>query len=58
MRTFCVSPGSIKTPMGRSVIGQNYETFLNPDEIAEFIAYLISFDNEMVSEEIRLSRID
>ena len=58
VRTFCVSPGSIKTPMGRSVIGQNYETFLNPDEIAEFIAYLISFDNEMVSEEIRLSRID
>ena len=58
VRTFCVSPGSIKTPMGSSVIGQNYETFLNPDEIAEFIAYLISFDNEMVSEEIRLSRID
>jgi hypothetical protein len=31
---------------------------MNPNEIAEFIAYLISFDNEMVSEEIRLSRID
>ena len=58
VRTFCVSPGSIKTPMGKSVTGQNYETFLNPNEIAEFIAYLISFDNEMVSEEIRLNRID
>lgn len=58
VRTFCVSPGSIKTPMGKSVIGQNYETFLNPKEIAEFITNLISFDNEMVSEEVRLSRMD
>ena len=58
VRTFCVSPGPIKTSMGKSVIGQNYKTFLNPNEIAEFIAYLISFDNEMVSEEIRLNRID
>ena len=58
VRTFCISPGSIKTSMGKSVIDQNYKTFLNPKEIAEFIAHLISFDNEMVSEEIRLNRID
>jgi hypothetical protein len=31
---------------------------MNPKDIAEFIVYTISFDNEMVSEEIRLSRID
>ena len=58
VRTFCVSPGSIKTPMGKSVIGQNYETFLNPNEIAELIVRLVSFDNEMVSQEIQLSRMD
>ena len=58
VRTFCVSPGSIKTPMGKSVIGQNYETFLNPDEIAELIVRLVSFDNEMISQEIQLSRMD
>ena len=31
---------------------------MNPKEIAEFIVYLISFDKEMVSEEVRLSRIN
>ena len=58
VRTFCVSPGSIKTPMGKSVIGQNYETFLNPNEVAELIVHLVSFNNEMISQEIQLSRMD
>ena len=63
VRTFCVSPGPIKTSMGHDIIknenpDERFDSFMNPDEIAEFIVYLISFDNEMVSEEIRLSRID
>ena len=63
VRTFCVSPGPIKTTMGHDIIknenpDERFDSFMNPDEIAEFIAYLISFDNEMVSEEIRLSRMD
>jgi len=31
---------------------------LNPNEIAELIVRLVSFDNEMVSQEIQLSRMD
>ena len=63
VRTFCVSPGPIKTTMGHDIIknenpDERFDSFMNPNEIAEFIAYLVSFDNEMVSEEIRLSRID
>ena len=63
VRTFCVSPGPIKTSMGHDIVknenpDERFDSFMNPNEIAEFIAYLISFDNEMVSEEIRLSRID
>jgi|TARA_B100001971_G_C18114168_1_gene495882 3-oxoacyl-[acyl-carrier protein] reductase len=58
VRTFCVSPGSIKTSMGKSVTDQNYETFLNPSEIAEFIVLLVSFDNEMISQEIQLNRMN
>ena len=58
VRTLCVSPSSIKTSMGKSVTGQNYETFLNPNEIAELIVHLVSFDNEMISQEIQLSRMD
>jgi len=56
IRTYCISPGSIKTRMGRKVKGQNFETFMDPAEIAEFIVYLISHDKEMVAEEVRLSR--
>jgi len=63
VRTFCVSPGPVKTPMGLDIVknenpDEKFDSFMNPSEIAEFIAYLISFDSEMVSEEIRLSRID
>jgi len=58
VRTFCVSPGSIKTPMGKSVVGQSYETFLNPSEVAELVGRLISFDNEMISQEIQLHRMN
>ena len=63
VRTFCISPGPIKTSMGKEIIenenpNERFDSFMNPKEIAEFIVYTISFDNEMVSEEIRLSRID
>lgn len=56
VRTYCVSPGSIKTPMGKQVRNQNYETFLEPTEVAEYVCFVISFDGGLVSEEIRLNR--
>ena len=36
---------------------ENYDTFIDPNEIANFISHLVSYDNEMFSEEIRLGRI-
>ena len=57
VRTFCISPGSTKTKMARKSIDQNYDTFLDPIEVANFIVHTISFDNEMVSDEIRLNRM-
>ena len=56
IRTFCISPGSIKTNMGKQDKKQNYKTFLEPKEVAEYIAYSINFDEELISEEIRLNR--
>ena len=63
VRTFCISPGPIKTSMGHEIIknenpDDDFNSFMNPKEIAEFIIYIISFDNEMISEEVRLSRIN
>jgi 3-oxoacyl-[acyl-carrier protein] reductase len=62
VRTFCVSPGSMKTRMAKEDEGllaeQDYNTFMEPSEVAEFIAKIISYDNEMVSQEISLSRLN
>jgi 3-oxoacyl-[acyl-carrier protein] reductase len=57
VRTFCVSPGSIKSEMGRQVRNQNFETFIDPQEIAEYITFMIAFDSAMISEEVRLNRL-
>ncbi len=57
IRVFCLSPGSIQTEMGKKVPHQDYSTFMNPDEIAEYLVNMIKFDNEMISEEVRLNRI-
>ena len=57
IRTYCFSPGSIKTKMGKQIKGQNYSTFINPKEIAEIILTSIRLDKEMFTPEIRLERI-
>lgn len=57
VRTFCISPGSVKTEMGKLVKNQVFDTFIDPKEIAEYIVFIISFDKEMVSDEIRLNRM-
>jgi len=57
VRVFCISPGSTQTKMGKISKDQKFETFLDPKEIAEYVVFLIRFDNQLVSEEIRLNRI-
>lgn len=56
IRVFSVAPGSIQTDMGKTDTRQNFETFLNPEEVAEYISFIISYDRELVSEEIRINR--
>lgn len=57
VRTFCISPGSVKTKMGMKVKNQNFETFIKPQEIAEYVCFVLSFDGGMISEELRLNRM-
>ena len=57
VRVFCISPGSSQTEMGKLVKHQDFTTFIDPQEIAEYVTFVISFDKEMVSEEIRLNRM-
>tara|TARA_R110000851_G_scaffold60526_3_gene139598 strand:+ start:4917 stop:5645 length:729 start_codon:yes stop_codon:yes gene_type:complete len=59
IRVICVSPGSIKTEMGREVekLGQDFDTFMEPAEVAEYIVFNSSFNGNLVSEELRLNRM-
>ena len=57
IRTYCISPSSTKTEMAKISTDQNFDTFLEPKEVAKFIVSVISFDNEMVMDEIRLNRM-
>ena len=57
VRVFSVSPGSIQTEMGETVPHQDFSTFMRAEEVADYIIYIIKFDSEMISEEVRLNRI-
>ena len=60
--TFCVAPGSMKTRMAKEDEGllaeHDYNTFLEPSDVAEFVTKLISYDNEMISQEVSLNRLN
>ena len=57
VRVMCISPSSTKTNMGKISTEQDFSTFLNPKEVAQYITHVISFDNEMIVDESRLNRI-
>ena len=49
----------ISQPVKRKAIqtsekGQDYSTFLNPNDVAKYVVFAISFDGNIVSEEILL----
>jgi hypothetical protein len=43
--------------MAKISTDQDFKTFLNPKEVAEFVILTISFDSEMIVDEIRLNRM-
>ena len=57
VRCFCISPSSTRTEMAKISSDQNFETFLDPAEVAESIVFVISFDENLVMDELRLNRM-
>ena len=43
--------------MGETLVEQDFNTFLNPKEVAESIIFIISYNDEMIIDELRLNRI-
>ena len=58
IKTFCFSPGSVKTEMGKRVKNQDYSTFIDPIELSKYIVLTISFDSDMIAEELRINRFN
>lgn len=58
VRTYCISPSSTKSRIGLETKGQNYSTFLEPEDIAKYVAFVISFDSNIMSEEVFLKRME
>ena len=56
VRVCFLSPGSIQTPMGETDKRQDFSTFIRPEEISNYLLHSLSYDAEMVSDEIRLNR--
>jgi len=57
VRSYCVSPGSVQTGMGRQVVGQDYDTFIEPADVAAYLAFVMAHDGNVVSDEVRLNRM-
>jgi 3-oxoacyl-[acyl-carrier protein] reductase len=57
VRTYYVSPSSTQSKMGLATKGQDYSTFLDPSDVAKYVVFVISFDSNIVSEEIFLKRM-
>lgn len=58
IRVFSFSPGSIKTNMGKQVKNQNFDTFLDPKEIASYIIFTIAFDSQLITYENQIRRLN
>ena len=56
IRVISINPGTIRTKMGKKLVLQDPRSFINPNDVAKYLAFACSFDSEMVSEEIRLNR--
>jgi len=57
IRTITISPGSVKTPMGKKVKNQNFDEFIDPIEISKILVTCLSLDKNMVIDEIKLNRM-
>jgi len=55
-RVYFISPAGMKTKMGRDIVGQDYDTFVSPEDVSKFILDMQAYDDEMIPNEVRLNR--
>lgn len=52
----CVSPSSMKSEMAKISVDQDFNTFLEPKDVAEQIVNVLCMENNMTCKELRLDR--
>lgn len=57
IRVLIFCPGSIKTKMGQLDERQDFNSFLEPNKIVEYIIYTASLSNNIIIDESRLNRL-
>ena len=57
IRTIMISPGSVKTPMGKKVKNQKFEEFIDPVEVSKILLTCLNLNKNMVIDEVRLNRM-
>ena len=57
VRVYCISPSSTQGEMGLATKGQDYSTFLQPQEVADYVLFAISQDGNAMSQEIFIKRM-
>jgi 3-oxoacyl-[acyl-carrier protein] reductase len=60
IRVYCISPAGVKTLMGIQCANSKEELkkFLEPKEVAEYIIFILKFNRELITEEVRLNRYE
>ena len=56
VNVFSVSPGSMMTTMGATDKRQDYSTFIDPKEVADFIVFALKSGGSVVYDEVRMNR--
>ena len=58
IRTIFVAPGSIQTKMGKKVKNQDYSTFIEAKDLADFIVSLLFQNKNMIINEVKINRMN
>ncbi len=56
VRSIFIAPGSMKTPMGKKVKKQNFNSFIDPIEVANTMKFLLNNEKSMSIDELKIKR--
>ena len=56
IRVSFIAPSACKTNMGKQIPNQDYNTFIDPKEVAEYVLFIMKSDDRLIVDELKLNR--